>query len=94
MIHLHRKLAYTKAIEIIGEVCRQLTLNPLPETKSAKIPWRDLIDTRNKFTHEYFRIDVPAAYALVQQILLPLQPESQRLFEEFHRQSLLAKDQK
>ena len=47
--------AVIRQIEIIGEAARNLT--PDYKKKHSSIPWRDIVDMRNKLIHEYFGID-------------------------------------
>jgi uncharacterized protein with HEPN domain len=47
--------AVIRQIEIIGEAARNLTADY--KKKHSSIPWRDIVDMRNKLIHEYFGID-------------------------------------
>ena len=48
--------AVIRKMEIIGEASNQLTLSIRKMVPG--VPWRDIVDMRNKLTHEYFAIDL------------------------------------
>lgn len=47
--------AVIRKFEVIGEASNKLSKEF--KRKNGKIPWRDIIDMRNKISHEYFGID-------------------------------------
>jgi uncharacterized protein with HEPN domain len=47
--------AVIRQIEIIGEASKNLTADY--KKKHSLIPWRDIVDMRNKLIHEYFGVD-------------------------------------
>ncbi len=50
------RLALLRAIEILGEAASRVSA----ETRAAyaRIPWRRMVDTRNRLIHAYFDIDL------------------------------------
>lgn len=64
-LYLDRQLslALIKLLEIIGEAANKVS----PEFKSANshIPWRQMIDMRNRLTHGYFDTDLGIVWKTV-----------------------------
>ncbi len=48
--------AVIRRIEMIGEAAKNLLHNF--KKKDFKIEWREIVDMRNKLTHEYFGVDL------------------------------------
>jgi len=59
-----------RKIEIVGEVARQISDKFKKEHQ--EIPWRQVVDLRNKLIHEYFGVDLEAIWLVTQKDLPPL----------------------
>jgi uncharacterized protein with HEPN domain len=57
------QLALTRLVEIIGEAANRVS----PETRNrhARIPWRQIIDTRNRLIHGYDVIDLDILWSTI-----------------------------
>jgi uncharacterized protein with HEPN domain len=57
------QLALTRLVEIIGEAANRVT----PETrrKHPQIPWRQIVDTRNRLIHGYDVIDLDILWSTI-----------------------------
>lgn len=82
-----RKLAFLKAVSIVGEASNYLLRLSLPVVQNANIPWRMLVDNRNNFVHEYFSVDVALLWQYVQKDLLPLKSEFEKLLEQLGKEN-------
>ncbi len=63
-------LSLIKEIEIIGEAADQIS-NTFKE-KNDQIPWRDIIDMRNRLIHGYCDIDYDVVWDTITYNLKPL----------------------
>jgi uncharacterized protein with HEPN domain len=69
--------AVVRNFEIIGEAA-----NKLPDeirVKASEIPWRDIIDFRNRIAHEYFGISVSIVWQIIIKELKPLSDNIKKL---------------
>jgi uncharacterized protein with HEPN domain len=69
--------AVIRNFEIIGEAA-----NKLPDEirmKTPKIPWRDIIDFRNRIAHEYFGLSVSMVWQIIEKELDPLRNNIEKL---------------
>jgi uncharacterized protein with HEPN domain len=57
-------LAIIKTIEIIGEAASKVSATCKAE--NSNIPWRDIIDMRNRLSHGYFDVDLDIVWETVQ----------------------------
>lgn len=59
-----KQRAVCMVLAIIGEAARAVS----PQYKAAhpQVPWRDTVTLRNRITHEYFRLDLPTIWEVVQ----------------------------
>ena len=72
--------AVIRNLEIIGEAARNI-----PEGMKRKygdIPWRDLVDFRNRITHEYFGISLTIVWHIIKQELPQLEKRMKQILEE------------
>ncbi|MGA2957538.1 MAG: DUF86 domain-containing protein [Thermodesulfobacteriota bacterium] len=71
--------AVIRNLEIIGEAARNL---PEEIKKAApEIDWRKITGLRNILIHEYFGVNLPIVWDLVQNKLAPLEAASRKLLE-------------
>ena len=56
--------AVLRPLEIIGEASGKISKDFRKIHK--EIPWGDMIDLRNRFIHEYFRVDYGAVWDTIQ----------------------------
>ncbi len=70
--------------QIIGEAARHIESDFSDEEADTSVPWRDIIDARNKITHEYFGIDLGEIWYVIEYELHPLKKQ---VLELEHRYS-------
>ena len=77
MSDLKTQSAVIRQIEIIGEAVKRLS----GELTAAEpdIPWRQIAGTRDRLVHAYFKVDLDAVWAMVEQDLAPLKQAVQRM---------------
>lgn len=56
--------AVVRNIEVIGEAANNLT--PEFRVENPQIPWRKMIDTRNRIVHGYASVDVEIIWTIAQ----------------------------
>ena len=57
-------LAIIKSIEIIGEAASKFS--EACKAENGNIPWREIIDMRNRLTHGYFDVNLDIVWETVQ----------------------------
>lgn len=72
-------LAIIKELEIIGEAASKLSSDF--KAHQPDIPWMDIVGMRNRLTHGYFDIDLDRVWDTVQEDLLPLRNELQKIMD-------------
>lgn len=65
-------MASLRPLEVLGEAANRVS----PEMHGAhpEIPWRRIVDTRNRLIHAYFDIDIEIVWTTVTQSLPELLP--------------------
>lgn len=76
---LHQE-AVIRKIEIIGEAVSNLPTKTKELTD--KIPWRRIIDTRNKLIHDYTEIRLEMIWDIIKQDLPSLQKEIRKIISQ------------
>ncbi len=56
-----------REFEVIGEAARHLS--EAFKARHTDIPWRQVIDMRNKLVHEYFNVDTELVWATIERDL-------------------------
>ncbi|OGF20818.1 hypothetical protein A2316_01790 [Candidatus Falkowbacteria bacterium RIFOXYB2_FULL_38_15] len=71
--------AVLRNLEVVGEAARHIT----KETKKnySEIPWRQIVDMRNKVIHEYFGVDLKILWKTVQEDIPYLEKEIKKILE-------------
>jgi uncharacterized protein with HEPN domain len=59
-----------RALETIGEAARNIPASL--RRRYPQVPWRDLVDMRNKLIHEYFGVDQEVLWRTVREDIPPL----------------------
>jgi uncharacterized protein with HEPN domain len=61
------KALLIRNLEILGEAASRIT----PELRAAhqEVPWRDMVDLRNRLIHAYFDVDMDIIWTTVQRAL-------------------------
>jgi uncharacterized protein with HEPN domain len=77
MADLKTQSAVVRQSEIIGEAVKQLSAE-LTVAEST-VPWRQIAGTHDRLIHAYFKVDLDAVWAMVEQDLPPVQADVQRL---------------
>ncbi|MDQ1240369.1 MAG: hypothetical protein QG577_2555 [Thermodesulfobacteriota bacterium] len=72
--------AVIRNLEIIGEAARNLPATV--QEKAQEIEWRKIKGLRNVLIHEYFGINLPILWDVVQNKLGPLEKVCRKLLEE------------
>ena len=69
--------AVIRQLEIIGEAVKRLS----PELTASEqaVPWRLIAGARDRLIHGYFRVDLEAVWAMVEQDLPELRSNVQRI---------------
>jgi uncharacterized protein with HEPN domain len=65
---------------VIGEAANQVS--PSIRLRAPEIPWRRMIDMRNKLIHDYYEIRLEETWRTVQGNLPPLVDSIKRLLED------------
>lgn len=79
MADLKTQSAVVRQIEIIGEAVKNLDAALV--AKESNVPWRQIAGTRDRLIHAYFKVDLDAVWAMVEQDLPPLKANSQRIID-------------
>jgi len=74
---LKTQSAVVRQIEVIGEAVKNLSADLV--AKETGIPWRLIAGTRDRLIHGYFKVDLDAVWAMVEQDLPSLKKTSQRM---------------
>ncbi len=69
--------AVIRNFEILGEAARHIPHSI--RTHYSLIPWRDIIDFRNRITHEYFTISLQIVWEIIQKELPKLKLQLEEL---------------
>jgi uncharacterized protein with HEPN domain len=77
-------LAVVRALETIGEAARNIPASY--RRRYPQVPWRDMMDMRNKLIHEYFGIDQEVLWRPVRQDLPPLCDAIRQMVAEMESQ--------
>lgn len=70
-------LALMRLLEIIGEAANRIP--PQQRRHWPGIPWRDVVDLRNRLIHAYDDVNFDVLWTIVQQDLPPLIAELERV---------------
>ena len=73
-------MAATRLFEILGEAANRVT----PETRYRypEIPWRELIDMRNRITHGYDTVDTNIIWRTAREEIPPLLERLDEILDE------------
>lgn len=74
---LKTQSAVVRQVEVIGEAVKNLSADLV--AKETGIPWRLIAGTRDRLIHGYFKVDLDAVWAMVEQDLPPLKETTQRM---------------
>lgn len=77
MSDLKTQSAVVRQIEIIGEAVKRLDAEVI--SAAPTISWRQIAGTRDRLIHGYFKVDLDAVWAMVEQDLAPLKETVRRL---------------
>lgn len=71
--------AVIRRLEIIGEAIRNLS----EETKQKypQVPWKDIVDTRNKLIHDYFGVDINLVWEMAKKDIPSLKIEIEKILK-------------
>ncbi|MDH4129481.1 MAG: DUF86 domain-containing protein [Spirochaetota bacterium] len=76
--------AVEKALEIIGEASKKIP-NEIKK-RYPELPWRKLSKIRNKFTHEYFGLDLDIVWKIINDELPSIKPSFAQLLNELDQE--------
>ena len=77
MADLKTQSAVVRQLEIVGEAVKNLSAELV--TRETAVPWRQIAGTRDRLIHAYFKVDLDAVWAMVEQDLPSLKENTQRL---------------
>jgi uncharacterized protein with HEPN domain len=77
MADLKTQSAVVRQIEIIGEAVKNLSAELV--ASEAEVPWRQIAGTRDRLIHAYFKVDLDAVWAMVEQDLPSLKAIARRM---------------
>lgn len=77
MADLKTQSAVVRQIEIIGEAVKNLSADMV--ASASGVPWRQIAGTRDRLIHAYFKVDLDAVWAMVEQDLPPLKETTRRV---------------
>jgi uncharacterized protein with HEPN domain len=66
-----------RQIEIIGEAVKNLSAELV--ASKTEMPWRQIAGTRDRLIHAYFKVDLDAVWAMVEQDLPSLKAIARRM---------------
>ena len=66
-----------RQLEIIGEAVKNLS--PALTVSESSVPWRQIAGTRDRLIHGYFKVDLEAVWAMVEQDLPTLRKNVERI---------------
>lgn len=69
--------AVVRQLEIIGEAVKNLS--PALTAREGGVPWRQIAGARDRLIHGYFKVDLDAVWAMVEQDLPTLRRNVQRI---------------
>jgi uncharacterized protein with HEPN domain len=69
--------AVIRQLEIIGEAVKNLS--PELTRRESGVPWRQIAGARDRLIHAYFKVDLEAVWAMVEQDLPTLRADVQRI---------------
>ena len=71
------RAAVVRELEVIGEAARNVT-NEYKQ-RYVQIPWRDMMDTRNKIIHDYMSVDYELVWDIVKKDLPKLKKQIEKI---------------
>jgi uncharacterized protein with HEPN domain len=74
---LMTRSAVVRELEVVGEAANRVEKNY--QTEHPEIPWRDMIDTRNKVVHDYFMVDYDLAWDIIKKDLPKLRKDLEKI---------------
>ena len=77
MVDRRTQSAVIRQLEIIGEAAKRLSAELT--AREAVVPWRQIAGTRDRLIHAYFKVDLEAVWAMVEQDLPTLRAQVQRI---------------
>ena len=77
MADLKTQSAVVRQIEIIGEAVKNLSADLV--ASEPEVPWRQIAGTRDRLIHGYFKVDLDAVWAMVEQDVPSLKTNALRL---------------
>jgi uncharacterized protein with HEPN domain len=73
-------LGLTKLVEIIGEAASRVS--PITQDAHPRVPWRQIVGTRNRLVHGYDEIDFDVLWRIVSAELPPLVEQIETILAE------------
>jgi uncharacterized protein with HEPN domain/predicted nucleotidyltransferase len=73
------QLALSRLVEMVGEAASRITQQT--RNRHKKIPWPDIIGTRNRIVHDYYLVNLDVLWEIVTQDLRPLVGSLKRILK-------------
>ncbi len=77
MLDRRTQSAVIRQLEVIGEAVKNLSADLI--ALESGVPWRQIAGTRDRLIHAYFKVDIEAVWAMVEQDLPALRIDVQRI---------------
>lgn len=74
------RLSLVRLIEIIGEAASKLSIDC--QSEFPAIPWKNIINMRNRLIHAYFDINLDTVWGTITEDLPPLITELEKILQD------------
>lgn len=79
--------AVVRALEIIGEATKNI---PAPVKRNhPEIPWKDMLEMRNKLIHEYFGVNIKVVWKTIKEDIPFLKEKIGKLMDELRIKKII-----
>ncbi|MBU1501706.1 MAG: DUF86 domain-containing protein [Nanoarchaeota archaeon] len=75
-----RQYAIVRAVELIGEAAKNLSSSFVKAY--PKVPWKEIIGTRDKLIHHYFGVDLDVIWKIVKEDIPILEKEIKEILRK------------
>lgn len=79
--------AVIRAFEIIGEATKNIP--SLVRRGHPEIPWKDMLEMRNKLIHEYFGVNIKVVWKTIKEDIPFLKEKTEKLMDELRIKKII-----